>query len=628
MCGITGFYSYKNKINTKKYYEAHKKIAHRGPDDEGFIYKNNQNTIEYLSGDDTIDELKPRGFIYNKEPSSLILGHRRLSIIDLTSAGHQPFVFENLSLVYNGEIYNYIELRNELKELGYNFDTDSDTEVFLKAYHCWGSEAFNKFNGMWASAIYDHKQDTILLTRDRFGIKPLYYSIVDDNLIFGSEIKFVASFMDKLYANEQMVYEYIEYGYLSHTNKTLFKDIEQLDNGYYGVYSYSGFQKKQYYSIEEKVTINPIQTIKKKLLDAIKIRMRADVEIGSLLSGGMDSSSIVCIIHSEKLKNNMDTFTATYKEKELDFESKYVQDIIKKTDFNNHSIFLEPEDKLVDKLLYILETPYRSFAQNAMFNLYEYIDKNTNIQVVINGSGSDEIFSGYNAHYSYYLLTLLFRGKLFKFFSEIKFIKQRTDRSYSSLFIELFKTLLIHFNFQKYFKKKDIFKNKLSTDRKIKSLNPLRNEILINREYSALPEYLLYEDRISMYFSLEVRVPFLDYNLVSEAHNLKDEDLIKDGITKYTLREAVRGIIPKSVYERKDKKGFFTPHELWLKAKFSKNIELEFNDIKKNGLFSFMKKENIYKLFLNDGFTQKIWRIYLVSRWKKIWKIEYNKKEG
>ncbi len=132
----------------------------------------------------------------------MILGHRRLSIIDLTIHGHQPFVFENLYMVYNGELFNYIELRDELIDIGYNFDTQSDTKVFLKAYHCWGTESFNKFNGMWAAGIYDSSTDCIILTRDRFGIKPLYYSTVSDNLIFGSEIKFVSSFFDKLYLNE------------------------------------------------------------------------------------------------------------------------------------------------------------------------------------------------------------------------------------------------------------------------------------------------------------------------------------------------------------------------------------------------------------------------------------------
>lgn len=621
MCGITGFFSYKNKINTKEYYAAHIKLAHRGPDDEGFIYKNKNKDIEHLVGKDTINELKNRDFLYNKQDSSLVLGHRRLSIIDLTSAGHQPYSFENLYLVYNGEIYNYIELREELENKGYVFDTNSDTEVFLKAYHCWGVESFNKFNGMWASAIYDREKDTMLLTRDRFGIKPLYYSIVDDNLIFGSEIKFVSSFMEKLYPNEEMIYDYVERGYISHTRETFFKDILQLEQGCYSIYDKTSFDIHKYYHVENKKVVDPVKNIKDTLLNSIKLRMRSDVKVGSLLSGGMDSSSIVCGVHKEKYANDMNTFTISYSEKELDYESKYVKDINKQTKFKNHSIHLEPDSEILDKLTYIIESPYRSFTESAMFKIYDYIKSKTDITVLLNGEGADEIFSGYNPHYSYYLYTLLSQGTLFKFLKEFKCIQERTNKSKISLVIEIAKVFIIHNNLHKYFKKSKIFKNKYINNRQSKSKNPLRNEILINREYSALPEYLKYADKIPMYFSLEVRVPFLDYRLVGKVHNLKDDELIRNGVTKYTLREAFKHIIPKSVYERKDKKGFFTPHDLWLKTKFSENVSEEMKDIKENGLFSFMDSNEIYDHYSKHGVDTKIWRLYCLSRWKKVWNL-------
>jgi len=621
MCGITGFFSYNNKMNAKEYYDAHIKLAHRGPDDEGFVYKNKNNSIEHLVGNDTIEELKNRDFIYNQQSSSMILGHRRLSIIDLTSAGHQPFVFENLYLVYNGEIYNYIELREDLKKLGYSFETDSDTEVFLKAYHCWGTEAFNKFNGMWASAIYDKEKDTILLTRDRFGIKPLYYSIINDNLIFGSEIKFVSSFMDKLCHNEKIIYDYVEYGYISHTNETFFKDIIQLEAGCYAIYNQRDLASTRYYFKEKKKVIDSVNRIKSALLNSIKLRMRSDVKVGSLLSGGMDSSAIVCSVHKEKYAKDMNTFTISYAEKELDYEAEYVQDINNQTNFKNHSIHLEPDSEILDKLTYIIESPYRSFTESAMYKIYDYIKENTDITVLLNGEGADEIFSGYNAHYSFFLYTLISQGKFKKFYNEFKFIKNRANKSILSLSIEIVKVFIIHNNWQKYFKRSKIFKNKYINNREIKSENPFRNEILLNREYSALPEYLKYADKIPMYFSLEVRVPFLDYKLVNNVHNLQDDELIRDGVTKYTLREAVKDIVPKSVYERKDKKGFFTPHDLWLKTQFSKNVKDELVNIKENGLFSFMDSEEIYNYYEKFGIDAKIWRIYCLSRWKKVWNI-------
>jgi len=621
MCGITGFFSYKHKIETKKYYNAHKKIAHRGPDDEGFIYKNEQNQIEHLIGDDTIKELEYRKKIYEKESSSLILGHRRLSIIDLTSAGHQPYVYENLYLVYNGEIYNYIELREELQKLGYSFQTDSDTEVFLKAYHCWGIEAFNRFNGMWASAIYDKNKDEILLTRDRFGIKPLYYTLVNDNLIFGSEIKFISSFYDKLESNEQMVYEYVEYGYISHTNETFFKDIYQLEKGYYALYKNDEFKKSKYYISKEDKKDIAINDIKSTLLDSIKLRMRSDVKVGSLLSGGMDSSAIVCSVFKEQMAKELETFTITYKEKELDYEAKYVEDINKMTGFKNNKIFLEPDSEIVDKLTYIIESPYRSFSEKAMFKIYEHIKSNTDITVLLNGEGSDEIFSGYNAHYYYHLLSILFSFRFKEFKNELNCIQDRTGKSKKAIYKEMIVSFLVYSNFQKYFKQNKFFTKKFTTNRLKTTSNFIKDELDFNKNISALPEYLTYADKIPMYFSLEVRVPFLDYRLVEKASKLTNKQLIHKGVTKWSLREAIKDIVPKSVYERKDKKGFYTPFDSWIKTDFKDKIEYELLNIKENGLFDFINSDEIYKYYIKNGVDTKIWRIYCLSRWKKVWNV-------
>src|SRR3989339_854415 len=233
MCGGSGFFSYQNTVDPKRFYQAHLKLKHRGPDDEGFVYQNYDKTIEALRGDDTVKELAGYEHIVNKDKSGLIMGHRRLSIIDLTPLGHQPYRYEGLCLVYNGEIYNYIEIREVLKSQGYCFTTSADSEVFLKAFHCWGTEAFCRFNGMWAAAIYDSQKDQLTLTRDRFGIKPLYYSFVDDNLIFGSEIKFISSFFDKLYVNREMVCQYLRYSYSDHTQQTMFRDVLQIEPGTY-----------------------------------------------------------------------------------------------------------------------------------------------------------------------------------------------------------------------------------------------------------------------------------------------------------------------------------------------------------------------------------------------------------
>lgn len=623
MCGITGFFSYKNKCDTNKFYEAHRKIAHRGPDDEGFIYKNKNNILEHLIGYDSMEKLKALEHILNKEPSSLILGHRRLSILDLTECGHQPYAFENFYLVYNGEIFNYIELRNELKEIGYSFDTDGDTEVFLKAYHCWGIEAFNKYNGMWAAAIYDVNTDSIILTRDRFGVKPLYYSLVNDSLIFASEIKFISSFFDILEVNEQMAYDYIEYGYVSHTKHTFFKNISQLQPGFYAIYNCDKFFENRYYSAKENRVDNKIHSVKSILSDSIKLRMRSDVKIGSLLSGGIDSSSIVCLICDQKLSNKFDTFTISYPEKDLDYERQYVDDVMDKTKYSNYSIELKQEIDLVDELVRIIESPYRTFSENSAYYIYKHINNNTNIKVLLNGEGADELFSGYTVHYFYYLVTLLLGGKLPDFYKEYSFIKKRIGCSNAFLMKETIIALLKTFNLAKYFKKHTFYNKKFKIYNIKYSKNPLKNEILSNRFFSALPEYLKYADKISMNFSLEVRVPFLDYRLVDISNSFEDNDYIRNGITKYTLREAMKYFIPRSVYERKDKKGFFTPHELWLKTIFTNAIEKEIKEIRNNGMFDFINTKGIYDYYKKHGANQKIWRVYCLSRWRKVWGIKY-----
>jgi len=279
---------------------------------------------------------------------------------------------------------------------------------------------------------------------------------------------------------------------------------------------------------------------------------------------------------------------------------------------------------IVDNLMYIIESPYRSFSEKAMYKIYKYIKQNTNITVLLNGEGSDEIFSGYNEHYNLFLLSLLLQGRFSKFKKEMKAILKRTGQSKKNLYRGIaiafldYKKLL---NFVRIFKKDKFFKKNYLSVKPVFSNNPFRNSIILNRKYSALPEYLKYADKISMYFSLEVRVPFLDYRLVEKADQLKDDKLIKNGVTKYILREAMKGIVPRSVYERKDKKGFFTPFELWIKNDIGKVIEKEILEIKEKGLFSFINSDEIYYYYKNNGVDTKIWRIYCLSRWKKIWKV-------
>jgi asparagine synthase (glutamine-hydrolysing) len=622
MCGITGFFSYKNKCNTKKYYDAHIKIAHRGPDDEGFIYKNKDNNIEYLVGDDTIDELKNRNFIYKQESSSMILGHRRLSIIDLTSAGHQPYNFENLSLVYNGEIYNYIELRYELIVLGYEFETNSDTEVFLKAYHCWGAESFNKFNGMWASAIYDKEKDTILLTRDRFGIKPLYYSLINDNLIFGSEIKFVSSFLGKNYINKDLVYSYLRHCNLEHTNETFIKDIYSLDEGSYILYD-NKITKNKYYNLSKKNDIN----INNTLNNALKLRMRSDVEVGALLSGGIDSSTLVCKLNNDFEVKKFQTFTADFKEKEFS-EKNYVEDTLRQTNFEGHFININSEDikNNMEEMMYIHETPVRSMSVFLQYKIFEYIKKETNVKVTLSGQGADEIFSGYTNDYYYYLISLLLNKNLIIFVKEFNIIKKKLQISSFNLIKKLMQ-IYLHDSFSKK-DKYGIFIGNIKEFKYTKKYkNYFKDKLYKSLSFSALKEYLRNEDRNSMYFSIESRLPYLDYNLVEEAFSLNNTQYIKNGETKYELKKIANKLIPSSIINRKDKMGFISPQEIWQKKELKDEFDRVFELINKEGLFEFLDNKKIYELYQNyqKGLFNDwalIWRFYCLYYYTKVWNIK------
>lgn len=625
MCGITGFFSEENEVDVRKYYDAHLKIAHRGPDDEGFMCKSYDGALKYLRGDDTVKELENKEHILHQDKSSLILGHRRLSIIDLSPQGHQPFFYENLNLVFNGEIYNYIELKEELILKGYRFSTQSDTEVFLKAFHCWGINAFDKFNGMWAAAIYDNDSEKLILTRDRFGIKPLYYSIINNSLIFGSEIKFVASFLEDNIINKNLVYSYLRYCHLEHTNETFIKDIYSLEEGTYLIYSNCSVEKKKYYSLfrkhRDKIDINDA------LNNSLNLRMRSDLEVGIQLSGGIDSSTIACKLHKEFNIHNLKTFTADFKEKKFS-EREYVEDILEQTKFEGHFINIKADDvqKNMENLLYTQETPVRSMSVFLQNKIFEYIKHKTKVRVVLGGQGADEIFSGYTNDYYYYLISLLLEVKLSLFFREFMLIRKKLNISQLSLVEKIAKTFL-----QKYIARKDkynIFTEKLD-DFKYKRIhrNYFKDKLYKGLSFSALKEYLRDEDRNSMSFSIESRLPYLDYNLVEDAFSLEANRYIVNGNTKNELRNIAKSLVPSSISNRKDKMGFISPQEVWQKRELKDDFDKVFSIVREEGLFTFLNNQHIYELYKN---YQKgkfkdwtlIWRIYCLYYYKKVWNIK------
>ncbi|MCK4333030.1 MAG: asparagine synthase (glutamine-hydrolyzing), partial [Thermoplasmatales archaeon] len=314
MCGICGIISFVgNEIEPNKIKSMMKVLKHRGPDDEGIFIKGN-----------------------------IGLGHLRLSIIDLSSAGHQPMFDESgrYCIVYNGEVYNYLELKRELSSK-YNFFTQTDTEVILYAYKEWGVRCLDHFNGMFSFAIYDILEHTLFLSRDRFGIKPLYYYFGEDSFVFASEIKSILQVVpEENIANDSVIYDYLVYNRTDHYIETFFKNIKRLDHGYYMLIKGNNVSFHQWYNLPERVNnpFNSLEDFRNIFIDSIRLRLRSDVPVGVCLSGGLDSSGITSILTSVIRKADLQTFSAVYRKGESGDESDYI-DLYRDSVFKMHKTF-------------------------------------------------------------------------------------------------------------------------------------------------------------------------------------------------------------------------------------------------------------------------------------------------
>jgi asparagine synthase (glutamine-hydrolysing) len=621
MCGISGYYSKSSSLNLLEYYENHKKIAHRGPDDEGFVVCS-AGELEHVYGDDTIDVKCIGRHIKEIGSSNLVLGHRRLSIIDLSERGHQPYRFECFTLVYNGEVYNYIELREELISLGYSFDSDSDTEVFIKGYHCWGVDAFNKFNGMWAAAIYDEDSGHLILTRDRFGVKPLYYIHNEDReeIYFCSEIKGLTGYFESLAINESAVYSYLRYTHLSHDDETFFKGIKSLTPG--SVITFDGsLDLASYYQLKPSRS-----DLSSTFSSAIEIRKRTDTEFGVMLSGGVDSSLIAASLKQGDKK--IKSFTADFKNSTFS-EKSYVDITAEKNDLESHFVYpsVEGFSKDFDDFLLSHEYPLRSLSAYSQYKIYQYISQETDVKVIFSGQGADEIFSGYTNDYYVLLSSLLKQGKLINFAKNVRDIKEFRGLSLSVLLKGACRYLL-----RDYVTRYDpygVFLKKIahSKEPKFAGLSLFKQYQRKNIQFSSLREYFRDEDRNSMRFSIEARLPFMDYRMVEAGLALAPSEMIVEGVTKTPLRNFAKGKVSDSILQRRDKMGFVSPQEVWQKNELKLSFDSTFEEIRHNGLAGVVDGGKVFQLYRDyqaGVFTDWafIWRCYCLHHFVRVWNIK------
>jgi len=615
MCGIVGFIS-EETFNNNILNSMVNTLNHRGPNDKGFKQfklSNNKN---------------------------IFLGHTRLSILDTSHQAHQPMIDERFILIFNGEIYNFIELRSELKALGYKFISTGDTEVVLKAFMEWGINAFKKFNGMWAIAIFDKLQNKLYLSRDRMGKKPLFYYQDKNKLIFASEIKAILKYPNlNIKPNYKKIYRYIStnYRYIDIDTETFFQDIKQvakstvieinIDLVHLSETKYWELNKFDTYKQSEKDTIDEFRNL---LVDSVKLRLRSDVPVGVFLSGGMDSTSIVSIA-SKVLKQPIMTFSGiTGEKKGIYDESEYIDEVVQDSEVKHQYIKPDPTNifHTVNEMLDFHDEPICTVTWYSLYLIVKNM-KNAGVPVVLNGHGGDELLAGYWAHYQYNFVDLKDTNILQK---EIDLWHQNHKRSLSEIEISSSRIQKIVSNkireidtFPNYSAVfKSTFKNEYNLN--IEILTPKMNSLLSQKMYQELffetvPVSLRAEDRNTMAHSIESRSPFLDHRLIEFSYALNNRYKIQNGLGKWILREAMKGILPEKVRTRKDKAGFIAPADEWFRTINKDQIfdmikSKEFSDI---GIFNVAEVLRIYQEHLdgNKNHQMFLWQLINLYLWFK-----------
>jgi len=597
MCGITGIINLNDeKVEEKIIKKMTDILAHRGPDGEGFYIKEN-----------------------------IGLGHRRLAIIDLSDEAKQPMCNENgkVWIVYNGEIYNYIELAEELKKKGHHFKSKSDTEVILHSYEEYGYKCLERFIGMFAFALWDSEKRILFCARDRFGIKPFYYFFDGKRFIFGSEIKAIleSGYVKKI-PNEEIICDYLIYALKNHREGTFFSGIKTIKPAHYLILENNKIKEERYWDInlENKIKEKDENLIREEFLErfknSVEIHLRSDVPVGTCLSGGLDSSAIVCLVDKLNKNPNMFSFSAVYGDFKYD-EKKYIDIVIKNTKLNGFFAYQNPEELIekIDEIIYYQEEPFSSKSIFAQWKVME-LAKEKGLKVLLDGQGADEILAGYHYYYFPFFLDLIKSFEIKKFFREFKYYLNFHNYSVIKTFLKILYYSLPN-NIERkiyYLTKKNGFNFKYSKENKIKKNNfkSIFDYDLYLNLIVKLPALLHYEDRNSMAHSIEARVPFLDHRLVEFLFSLPSDYKIKNGFTKAILRGSLKGIMPDEILMRKDKIGFFTPEYDWFRRSLKDWIFdiLKSDSMKKNNfLISDIIKKDFKKVLSGKKKeTSNIWR--------------------
>jgi len=618
MCGFVGIINNKQIVNSNLLSKMAAVLNHRGPDEEGYLIEGKV------------------GFY-----------HKRLSIIDLLS-GRQPMTSGPFSIVFNGEIYNYIELRDSLKKLGYTFRTTSDTEVILKLYEQYGVESISMLNGMFSFLLFDRKNNKVIAARDPMGIKPLYYFKNEEMIICASEIKAILQHPNiKAEPSLESIEEYLTFQYVL-GKETLFKGIKKLLPGHYQIIDMQSMQIQTHKYWEPCFKIDTHHTeeyfifhLRNLLENTIEIQLRSDVPLGSYLSGGMDSS-LVALLAASKYNGKFQTFTGAFRNGPHFNEVRYAKEVAKQCNAEMFVIYPTEYDfiDLLPKLIYYMDEPTAGPGIFPQFMVSRLASQK--VKVVLGGQGGDEIFGGYARYVVAYLEQAL-KGAIFEtteegehivslksIISNLTYLKKYTpmlirfwekgtfepmDRRYFRLierndgdlskfsgdFCAKYNIERVFTKFQKIFNHPDTlsYYNKM-----------IHYDITVN-----LPALLHVEDRVSMANSLESRVPLIDHRIVELIARMPPAMKFKGAEMKYILKKTVKDILPKKIFERKDKMGFPVPLHMWAKNKakdFFRDILLT-SSCRERGIYNSVKIESLIE---NEyAFSRRLWGLINLELW-------------
>ncbi|MCI5225317.1 MAG: asparagine synthase (glutamine-hydrolyzing) [Candidatus Electrothrix sp. AX2] len=566
--------------------------------------------------------------------SCVVLGHRRLAIIDLSNDGKQPFASDDgrYQLIFNGEIYNYLELREDLSRHGWRFRTKTDTEVLLKAYQHYGEDCLQRFNGMFAFAIYDVLQKHLFLARDRMGIKPLYYTILDSALYFASEIKALCSIPALSKAvNYQAFFDYLVFNRTDIYDETFFCDIKRIPKGCHALFDQEGLHIQQWWHPETfltEITGEPdrekiYRDIEELFISSVRLRMRSDVPVGSCLSGGLDSSVMIgALFQHFNPKPNYPTFTASFPGHPID-ETAYIDSLNHQYTFQNIRTYPNADKayKSLKDFLYANDEPT---TNSSFFSQYEVMQlaKKNGVTVLLDGQGGDENFAGYQYFHGFHLYGLLRQKKGIRLTSELakSILRKQHVSVYQTLLFQLLPDMLRKKALLKAlpYIEEDFFREYIEHSKIYNDFFNVSglNQSLVRHFQYKLEHLLRMEDRNSMAFSLEARVPYLDYRLVEYVLGLPESLKIQDGETKYLQKKALGKYTISEILDRTDKIGFGTPGDEWmLTDKWQRLTQKNYADLAET--FPDIFKQNAS--LPNKGFDR--WKINQLCVWKNIFQV-------